>query len=138
MRGREFIMKDLYTFDETKEGAMATYDDVCGAYERIFQRIGLPFVKVDADTGSIGGSLSHEFQLVSTVGEDSILQCPCGKYAANTERAQAIAAPYDPATTTSAFQTQHEHVRSLLGKSNVHLTEHIRVQVKRRRNKIER
>ncbi|RUP16586.1 prolyl-tRNA synthetase [Jimgerdemannia flammicorona] len=90
LRGREFLMKDLYTFDATEEEATATYEDVRAAYAKVFRRIGVPFVVADADTGNIGGTSSHEYHFISEVGEDSLLICPeCG-YTANEERARGI------------------------------------------------
>ncbi|KAL5016486.1 hypothetical protein ScPMuIL_006075 [Solemya velum] len=79
LRGREFEMKDLYTFDATVEDAEKTYRSICEAYCRIFDRLGLPFNKVSGATGNIGGSLSHEFHLSAEVGEDKFLTCDkCG------------------------------------------------------------
>ncbi|CAG8527983.1 14724_t:CDS:2 [Cetraspora pellucida] len=85
LRGREFIMKDLYTFDVTEEAALKTYEEVNEAYKKIFTRIGLPFVIAEADTGNIGGTKSHEFHFLSPAGEDLILSCiRCG-YTSNEE-----------------------------------------------------
>ncbi|XP_054689597.1 probable proline--tRNA ligase, mitochondrial isoform X2 [Grus americana] len=85
LRSREFYMKDMYTFDASEEAARQTYDLVCGAYCSLFDRLGLPFVKVQAATGSIGGTVSHEFQLPADVGEDRLVLCPAGHFAANVE-----------------------------------------------------
>ncbi|XP_056212486.1 probable proline--tRNA ligase, mitochondrial [Falco biarmicus] len=85
LRSREFYMKDMYTFDASKEAAQHTYDLVCDAYCRLFDRLGLPFVKVQAATGSIGGTVSHEFQLPADIGEDRLVLCPDGHFAANVE-----------------------------------------------------
>ncbi|XP_074953649.1 putative proline--tRNA ligase, mitochondrial [Phalacrocorax aristotelis] len=85
LRSREFYMKDMYTFDTSKEAAQQTYDLVCNAYCSLFDRLGLPFVKVRAATGSIGGTVSHEFQLPADVGEDRLVVCPDGHFAANVE-----------------------------------------------------
>ncbi|KAM6343634.1 putative proline--tRNA ligase, mitochondrial [Alca torda] len=85
LRGREFYMKDMYTFDASEEAARRTYDLVCDAYCNLFDRLGLPFVKVRAATGSIGGTVSHEFQLPADVGEDRLVLCPDGHFAANVE-----------------------------------------------------
>ncbi|CAO3701540.1 unnamed protein product [Rhizopus stolonifer] len=87
LRGREFIMKDLYSFDQTVEDAFKSYEDVAGAYKRIFERLGVPFVIAEADSGNIGGSKSHEYHLVSTVGEDTLLTCSGCGYTANEELA---------------------------------------------------
>ena len=89
MRGREFTMKDAYSFDRDEAGAGLSYDKMYAAYQRIFTRIGLVFRAVRADTGSIGGSRSHEFQVIANAGEDVIAYCPDSDYAANIELADA-------------------------------------------------
>ena len=89
MRGREFIMKDAYSFDRDEAAAQASYDKMFDAYTRIFQRLGLEFRAVAADTGSIGGSRSHEFQVIADTGEDLIVYHPDSDYAANIELAEA-------------------------------------------------
>ncbi|NWI91930.1 SYPM protein, partial [Pitta sordida] len=85
LRSREFYMKDMYTFDTSEEAAQQTYDQVCEAYCSLFSRLGLPFVKVRAATGNIGGTMSHEFQLPAGIGEDRLVLCPEGHFAANVE-----------------------------------------------------
>ncbi|OAD74424.1 hypothetical protein PHYBLDRAFT_22752 [Phycomyces blakesleeanus NRRL 1555(-)] len=87
LRGREFIMKDMYSFDATVEEAYSAYDAVTAAYYAIFRRIGIPFVVAEADSGNMGGSKSHEYHLVSSVGEDTLLTCTCCGYTANEELA---------------------------------------------------
>ena len=89
MRGREFVMKDAYSFDKDEAGAQATYDRMFACYTRIFERLGLAFRAVSADTGAIGGSRSHEFQVIAETGEDAIAYCPTSNYAANVELAEA-------------------------------------------------
>ena len=89
MRGREFTMKDAYSFDRDETGAAHSYDVMFAAYMRIFERLGLTFRAVAADTGSIGGSRSHEFQVVADTGEDLIVYNPRTQYAANIELAEA-------------------------------------------------
>ncbi|MDS1142618.1 proline--tRNA ligase [Pusillimonas sp. SM2304] len=89
MRGREFTMKDAYSFDRDEASAQASYDAMYDAYMRIFQRLGLTFRAVAADTGSIGGSRSHEFQVIADTGEDLIVYNPDSQYAANIELAEA-------------------------------------------------
>ncbi len=91
MRGREFTMKDAYSFDRDDEAAGRSYDIMFDAYMRIFRRLGLEFRAVAADTGAIGGSRSHEFQVIADTGEDLIAWCPDSDYAANIELAQASA-----------------------------------------------
>lgn len=87
MRGREFIMKDAYSFHVDKTDAEREYRHMYETYERIFQRCGLEFRAVEADTGAIGGSLSHEFQVLADSGEDAIASCSNCTYAANVELA---------------------------------------------------
>ncbi len=88
MRGREFIMKDGYSFDRDQEGAYRTYDVMYDAYNRIFTRCGLTYRPVEAMTGNIGGSRSHEFQVLAVSGEDEIVSCTKCEYAANVEKAE--------------------------------------------------
>lgn len=78
-------MKDMYSFDVSEEAAHETYGSVCQAYNRLFARLGLPCVQVQADTGNIGGTLSHEFQLPADIGEDRLLVCGTCSFAANVE-----------------------------------------------------
>jgi prolyl-tRNA synthetase len=89
MRGREFIMKDAYSFDVDSAAADISYDRMYQAYRRIFERCGLNFRAVEADTGSIGGSSSHEFMVLAESGEDAIVSCSACQYAANVEKAEA-------------------------------------------------
>ena len=90
MRGREFTMKDAYSFDRSRETALASYQAMFEAYSRIFTRMGLGFRAVAADTGAIGGSASHEFQVIAETGEDAIAYCPTSDFAANIELAEAL------------------------------------------------
>jgi len=89
MRGREFIMKDAYSFDVDGNAADLSYDKMYQAYRRIFERCGLRFRAVEADTGSIGGSSSHEFMVLADSGEDAIVSCNACEYAANVEKAES-------------------------------------------------
>src|SRR5437867_4660779 len=89
MRSREFIMKDAYSFDFDRDGMLRSYQAMYDAYARIFSRLGLEFRAVRADTGQIGGSASHEFQVVAESGEDAIAYCPQSDYAANIELAES-------------------------------------------------
>ncbi len=91
MRGREFTMKDAYSFDRSRETALASYQAMFDAYSRTFTRMGLQFRAVAADTGAIGGSASHEFQVIADTGEDAIAYCPQSDFAANVELAEALA-----------------------------------------------
>ncbi|WP_428264103.1 proline--tRNA ligase [Haliangium sp.] len=95
MRGREFIMKDAYSFDVSEEASRDSYQAMYQAYERIFSRCGLDFRAVEADTGAIGGSRSHEFQVLADSGEDAIVSCDHCDYAANVEEAK-LPAPAEP------------------------------------------
>ncbi len=89
IRAREFIMKDAYSFDIDEEGLHKSYMDMYDAYNKIFERCGLNFRSVEADTGAIGGSSSHEFMVLADTGEDTIIYCDKCKYAANQERAES-------------------------------------------------
>lgn len=88
MRGREFIMKDAYSFDRDDAGADVSYHAMYEAYKRIFSRLAMRFRAVEADSGSIGGSFSHEFMVLANTGEDTIVSCTRCEYAANMERAE--------------------------------------------------
>ncbi len=106
MRGREFIMKDGYSFDVSYEAAEVSYKKMYDAYTRIFKRCGLAFRAVEADSGNIGGSHSHEFQVLAQTGEDRILSCPKCGYAANEEKAEVkrtvTATAFSPVASTPA------------------------------------
>ena len=91
MRGREFIMKDAYSFDRDPTAAKVSYQNMAQAYRRIFDRFGLTYRAVAADSGAIGGDLSEEFQVIAATGEDAIVYCPTSDYAANMEKAEALA-----------------------------------------------
>jgi len=90
MRGREFIMKDAYSFDVSDEAAEESYRKMYDAYHRIFARCGLDFRAVEADTGTIGGSFSHEFMVLAKTGEDTLVICEQCSYAANVEKAKVV------------------------------------------------
>ncbi len=96
IRGKEFIMKDAYSFDANEEAADASYKAMYDAYVRIFARAGLKATPVEADTGDIGGNFSHEFMVFAESGEDGILHCATCGYAANQERAErkTVQTPY--------------------------------------------
>ena len=91
MRGREFTMKDAYSFDRDPAAAAVSYQGMFDAYKRIFDRFGLTYRAVAADSGAIGGDLSHEFQVIADTGEDAIVYCPTSDYAANIELAEGVA-----------------------------------------------
>ena len=102
MRGREFIMKDAYSFDRDLDGAKRSYQIMAKAYRAIFDRFGLRYRAVAADSGAIGGDVSQEFQVIAATGEDVIVYCPTSDYAANMEKAEALA---PRSTRAAASQT---------------------------------
>jgi len=121
MRGREFTMKDAYSFDRDQAGAAKSYDAMHKAYCAIFDRMGMTYRAVAADSGAIGGDLSHEFQVIADTGEDAIAYCPSSNYAANVELAEAVAliaerpAPTQTLTKTATpGQSTCEQVAALL------------------------
>jgi prolyl-tRNA synthetase len=101
MRCREFIMKDGYTFDKDEVGADKSYEIMRQTYSRIFQRCGLKFKIVEADSGSIGGAFSQEFMVLAETGEDQIVTCSKCEYAANMERAEVR---WEPDSSTSPYE----------------------------------
>ncbi len=122
MRGREFTMKDAYSFDRDENSARASYQAMYDAYGRIFARMGLKFRAVAADTGNIGGKASHEFQVIADTGEDAIAYCPTSDYAANVELAEALplivqrgAAKEELRKTPTPGKEKCEDVAQLLG-----------------------
>jgi prolyl-tRNA synthetase len=122
MRGREFLMKDAYSFDVDRDALMQSYQAMYDAYTRIFTRLGLKFRAVEADTGAIGGFASHEFQVLADSGEDAIAWCPQSQYAANIEQAEALAPPGPRPAPAEAMrkvptpgQSTCEEVTELLG-----------------------
>ncbi|MCS6897078.1 MAG: proline--tRNA ligase, partial [Nitrospira sp.] len=121
MRGREFIMKDAYSFDVDEEGARISYQKMYDAYTRIFTRCGLTFRAVEADTGLIGGDISHEFMVLAATGEATVVYTAQGTYAANLERAEVSPpidvddAPFEPLTAVTTPQCRTvEEVTSFL------------------------
>jgi prolyl-tRNA synthetase len=90
MRGREFTMKDAYSFDKDRDSAQISYQTMRAAYQRIFDRFGLQYRAVRADSGAIGGDMSEEFQVIAATGEDAIVYCPNSDYAANIEKAESL------------------------------------------------
>lgn len=122
MRGREFTMKDAYSFDRDADGMQKSYQVMYDAYVRIFDRFGLQFRAVAADNGAIGGSGSHEFHVIADTGEDALVYCPTSDYAANIEAAEALApatgraAPAETLTKTpTPGKSKCEDVAELLG-----------------------
>ncbi len=122
MRGREFTMKDAYSFDRSPDDALQSYRQMYDAYIRIFDRIGLTYRAVAADTGAIGGSASHEFQVIADTGEDAIAYSDGSGYAANVELAEAVsligrrAPPAEPMKKTATpGKARCEDVAAFLG-----------------------
>ncbi|MDC8758701.1 proline--tRNA ligase [Janthinobacterium fluminis] len=122
MRGREFTMKDAYSFDRDLAGLQASYQIMFDAYVKIFTRFGLKFRAVAADNGAIGGSGSHEFHVIASTGEDALVYCPSSDYAANMEAAEALpvaaargAAGQALAKTATPDTVKCETVAALLG-----------------------
>ena len=122
MRGREFTMKDAYSYDRDEASARTSYQAMYDAYGRIFSRMGLKFRAVAADTGNIGGNASHEFQVIADTGEDALAYCPTSEYAANVEMAEALplvaqraAATEELRKTPTPGKEKCEDVADLLG-----------------------
>lgn len=122
MRGREFTMKDAYSFDRDVDGMQKSYQTMFDAYVSIFNRFGLKFRAVAADNGAIGGTGSHEFHVIASTGEDALVYCPDSDYAANMEAAEALpliaqrGAATQPLTKVSTPNTTKcEQVAKLLG-----------------------
>ncbi|HZG22836.1 MAG TPA: proline--tRNA ligase [Herbaspirillum sp.] len=122
MRGREFTMKDAYSFDRDLDGLKKSYQAMYDAYVRIFTRFGLQFRAVAADNGAIGGSGSHEFHVIAATGEDALVYCPTSDYAANMEAAEALPVDSVRGAATQALEktatpgkSKCEAVAELLG-----------------------
>ncbi|MBE0576377.1 MAG: proline--tRNA ligase [Desulfuromonadales bacterium] len=114
MRGREFIMKDAYSFDIDDAAADISYDRMYQAYRRIFKRCGLDFRAVEADSGAIGGSFSHEFMVLAETGEDAIVSCDTCEYAANVEKAELRApAGSAPAPSQPLAKVETPNLKSI-------------------------
>jgi prolyl-tRNA synthetase len=122
MRGREFTMKDAYSFDRDVASGLKSYEAMKSAYCRIFDRMGLTYRAVAADSGAIGGDASQEFQVIADTGEDALVYCPTSDYAANVELAEALAPAAPRAAPTEAVaktptpgKATCEDVAALLG-----------------------
>ncbi|KAK5085521.1 hypothetical protein LTR05_004806 [Lithohypha guttulata] len=128
LRGREFIMKDLYTFDKTETEAHATYVQVRQAYSNLFDELKLPYVEARADSGNMGGNLSHEFHFPSNLGEDDIITCSECDYAKNEEfvptfttTTEAINVSSSPACSSSIGDLQQMHSECFISKGRTSL-----------------
>jgi prolyl-tRNA synthetase len=105
LRCREFVMKDMYSFDTDYQAAHETYKQMLGAYKRTFARLGIPAVQVEADSGNIGGSLSHEYHVMADAGEDTLYRCELCAYTANQEKtAFAVGPAFDHATHSALMR----------------------------------
>ena len=113
MRGREFIMKDLYSFDRDEAGLEVSYRKMYDAYTRIFNRCGLKFRAVEADGGAIGGTGTHEFMVIAESGEAAIVFCPDCEYAANVEKAEGQTLPGNEAAPQSVESVATPGMRSI-------------------------
>ncbi|WP_227105574.1 proline--tRNA ligase [Chromobacterium rhizoryzae] len=133
MRGREFTMKDAYSFDRSADAAGVSYDNMYAAYCRIFDRLGLSYRAVAADTGAIGGDRSHEFQVIADTGEDAIVYCPDSDYAANIELAEAVAPAGERAAAGAAMAKVHtpkvKTIADLVGFLNVDVKQTVKAVV---------
>jgi len=116
IRAREFYMKDAYSFDATDKDAETTYNNVFKAYSRIFQRCGLKFRPVEAQTGAIGGTFSHEFMVIADTGEEIIISCKCG-YAANLEKAECPPAKIIPSVRKAGERNEPKELEEVETKS---------------------
>ena len=113
MRGREFIMKDAYSFDRDEAGLDVSYRNMYDAYSRIFERCGLTFRPVEADSGAIGGSGSHEFMVIADAGEDAIVFCSACEYAANVEKAELLPVVMETAEAQSLITVPTPDMKSI-------------------------
>ncbi len=130
MRGREFIMKDAYSFHKNKACLVQSYEKMNDAYEKIFKRCGLHTVKVDADSGAIGGAASQEFMVTANSGEDLILISEDGTYSANQEKAISIpekAVPLKNGTPTTKETKEQCSIETLCVNNNLHASQIIKV-----------
>ena len=123
MRGREFTMKDAYSFHTTQESLDETYEKFAKAYRKIFKRLGLSVIPVRADSGAMGGSGSEEFMVESVIGDDTLILCPKCGYAANTEK--AACAPDTPKTIDGAPQKATDKPYSEIATPNVKTIEQL-------------
>ncbi len=127
MRSREFLMKDAYSFHTSQESLQETYDKMYEAYSKIFSRMGLDFRAVQADTGSIGGSASHEFQVLAQSGEDDVIFSDSSDYAANIEFAEALA----PAVGRAAPTVEMSQIDTPNAKTIAELVEQFNLPVEK-------
>ena len=129
MRGREFLMKDAYSFHLGEECLNKTYNKMFDAYCRIFDRLGLDYRPVIADTGSIGGETSHEFHVLADSGEDDIAFSDGSDFAANVEKAEAIAPQGERAEATQEMNTEELKLERLIKTSSIDLKTTVKTQI---------
>lgn len=113
IRSREFVMKDAYSFDRTWEGLDESYKKMYDAYCKIFERLGLDYIVVDADSGAMGGSGSQEFMVKSEVGEDTIAHCPACSYSANVEKAECLLVPAEKEAAKTREKIHTPNVKTI-------------------------
>ena len=113
MRGREFIMKDAYSFDKDQEGLEVSYQNMYDTYSKIFDRLGLSYKAVLADTGAIGGNGSHQFMAFSDAGESDIVYCPNCNYAADVEKADAVCTLVDNSVMLDVEEVETPNARTI-------------------------
>lgn len=113
MRGREFIMKDAYSFDKDVEGLEVSYNEMYNTYSRIFDRLGINYRAVLADTGAIGGNGSHQFMALSEIGESDIVYCEDGDYAADVEKAEAVCTLVDNSEMLEMTDVETPNARTI-------------------------
>lgn len=113
IRSREFTMKDAYSFDRSWEGLDESYSKMYDAYCKIFSRLGLDYIVVDADSGAMGGSGSQEFMVKSEVGEDTIAHCPVCNYSANVEKAECVLVPVEKETPKTREKIHTPNVKTI-------------------------
>ncbi|WP_407872187.1 proline--tRNA ligase [Paenibacillus sp. P36] len=131
LRGREFLMKDAYSFDRSQSGLDESYESMYKAYHRIFTRCGLNFRAVEADSGAIGGTDTHEFMALADIGEDTIVHCPSCQYAANLEKAVGqLPAPVDPVSNQSGLHAEPQKVHTPQVTSIKQLSEFLQISPK--------
>ncbi|EAL69339.1 prolyl-tRNA synthetase [Dictyostelium discoideum AX4] len=135
LRGREFTMKDMYSFDTSKEAAEITYYQVKQAYHNILERLELPYACVEADSGNIGGNMSHEFQVLANVGEDSLIYCKNCNYHANIEKAKGL-----PSTNIKNLKKQksilNKQINQEINNNNTNDNQEINIKIKEIENEI--
>jgi prolyl-tRNA synthetase len=112
LRSREFVMKDLYTFDYSAAFALETYHEVREAYAKLFDELKIPYLVADADSGDMGGNLSHEFHFPTSKGEDNVISCTTCNYVANEELAESAVQPYGGSGQEDLNSLENENAKA--------------------------